>query len=928
MKKILFVTCLIFLSYFQTSYASDETVQNQQITLKKLTSFTQGNISSIEKLFTFGDRVLAVARSSDRTHLLTFKLNESNEIQLVTQSSFENIGDIFDFSPDGEWMAYENLEEHGAQKRDLNFLHWNSSSLQWQYSFSVPNVLRKGLYTDFDQSQVLFSDKGNFITVLHEVFSQESEVAIYRFDVDTKSLTHTQTIFASDNEFLDEVLFVYLDEQDSALIFKNEYNIVVFPVDLLDFQLGIPFSSDDSEFAFYNEYDAKNNRILSGSTGLPFLYRRIDFENRQVLTLSEVSLYYKVEVKLKDNLISYSSRGHHFPINSSVSQIVNGEQVVIKTFSPAANHFAITDSAVWVQEQGSLSVFNINRSQDVWSLDLIDILVDGEQTLPYFNGDELFDEENDLAYRVSNVGLSVYNIANDSLTFSSWQELGFSLEDYDLKLEVINNNIVIFVNGSNFILLPSFDDQGNIVIDKVLLSSEVHYSRCDLGRVSSNSPLFSAYCYAEVGGYNRVIFKMQESSKVNSLIINMDIFLHDDITSYRVEDIFNHSVVFSLTTREGTYTDEMVHLSVENNGIQVQAAEKIDTWEFESDKRFIVDDKLLQLQVTNNSIIVYQLHNSGRVQKLSEYMLDNDTQLKQWREGLAYIDKYHLVIPGFEQIDNNASSQAKLFRLDPETFVLSETDLTEDMPHSYFASFIQTLSSVSKNKLLFLNDSGLEVFKIGHSPSINNLPEQIVLNEGADDVPLVNWIVDEDEGDTLTYSSTNNPTGITLTDDGYIKFDTLEKSSGIFEVKVEDSFKLTLEFSVNYFFNFKPVLQAIPSIHVQAGEAINSRLEQFASDAENQQLSFHSDNLVTGLKLSSDGQLTGKIQSDGNYTFELVVTDSLGNSTSQNVGIVVQNRSSGGVTFYFIFLIFVLLYRALETATLNKKCKLVMRIDA
>lgn len=915
----------LFLSIINTAYAAqqDEAISAKKIALKHVEKVEGGDISKIQQMFTSGDRIVGVSLEGKTTHLLTFQLDDNDQIQLLDKSTFENIGDIYDVSADAQWIVYSSANDDELASNSLHFLHWSEAGNNWQFSFSSP-IMENTSKFDFSfhrEWPVSFSEQDNFITIKSSLSENNpAEFKIYRFNSDLKSLTLVKTISETDYNDLSYMTAVYIDEPNSALIVVNTFgenptvpDVVIFHFDLATYELSSPFSSNvnEGEFNQYSAYDAKNRRIFYGESIA--VYQEIDFAQRQFVTLSEDYLGYSRQIKLRDDLLIYPYTGHNSVASSFVKRLVHGRSVILKRFDYPAQ-FALTENHVWVQEGDTLQVYFVDRSQESWSLELVDTVVDGELTSPYFDSNELYDEEKHLIYRTRKSGVSTYNILDKSFSFKSWQELGMPLERYSSELAVIDHRAVILLEDTELLLLPAVNEQGQLAVSSVPLFPQTENLGCESFRVSPNSPFLAASCY-DGSDWFQFVFKMQDDLTFIHLKVELDIFPYDPLVSAWIKDIWSNNIVFSL--RSGinglTYPDQLVSLSNDNDSIQVQAVTEVDDWNFGGKYRFVKDNDLFEVLLTSDSLTLHQIHSNGETPLLSEYSLSE--RQSSYYFNVAYLEDNHLLVAGLLVERQNTS---KLIKIDPQTYALTEVVMANAAGNSISgsASFIPSVSGAAKARVFVSSTNQLDIYQIGHSPDITNFPEQLVLNEGADDITLTTWVSDVDENDSLSYSSSNLPSELTLTDDGFIKIAVPEIRSGMFNISVEDSFNLELDIPVNYLFNYKPVFQMIPSIEVDVGETITSQLSNFASDVEQQTLSFSSENITAGLILTSDGNLSGVVRNSGAFSFEVVATDPLGNSAATTVNITVKQKPSGGSVDYFLVLIMMLVVRNLYVKAL------------
>jgi predicted heme/steroid binding protein len=100
---------------------------------------------------------------------------------------------------------------------------------------------------------------------------------------------------------------------------------------------------------------------------------------------------------------------------------------------------------------------------------------------------------------------------------------------------------------------------------------------------------------------------------------------------------------------------------------------------------------------------------------------------------------------------------------------------------------------------------------------------------------------------------------------------------------------LTVQITVNA--NVTPTLAAISSVSILAGESAGAQADASDTDDDNSALAYSLDNAPEGMQVSESGSITWATQSgihSGEYTTDVVVTDSLGASASQQFKVVVD----------------------------------------
>ena len=100
---------------------------------------------------------------------------------------------------------------------------------------------------------------------------------------------------------------------------------------------------------------------------------------------------------------------------------------------------------------------------------------------------------------------------------------------------------------------------------------------------------------------------------------------------------------------------------------------------------------------------------------------------------------------------------------------------------------------------------------------------------------------------------------------------------------------LTVQITVNA--NVVPTLAVISSVSILAGESAGAQADASDSDDDNSALVYSLDNAPEGMQVSESGSITWVTQSgthSGEYTADVIVTDSLGANASQQFKVVVD----------------------------------------
>ena len=187
------------------------------------------------------------------------------------------------------------------------------------------------------------------------------------------------------------------------------------------------------------------------------------------------------------------------------------------------------------------------------------------------------------------------------------------------------------------------------------------------------------------------------------------------------------------------------------------------------------------------------------------------------------------------------------------------------------------------------------------TPTVTEIPNQSVDNGAAFSADFSTYFEDTD-GDTLTFTATGLPTGVTLNTNGTLSFTaalvaretaethsvTITASDGVTGGTASDTFDLT----INSVYTEPEVVKS-DAISIFDGHEVTADtpldLSDYFTDDDGDTLEFSATSLPTGFSLNDDGELTGKIDLTDpvvaqSYTFTLTADDNL-NTASTSVDL-------------------------------------------
>ncbi|MGP9803115.1 Ig-like domain-containing protein [Rheinheimera sp. NSM] len=213
------------------------------------------------------------------------------------------------------------------------------------------------------------------------------------------------------------------------------------------------------------------------------------------------------------------------------------------------------------------------------------------------------------------------------------------------------------------------------------------------------------------------------------------------------------------------------------------------------------------------------------------------------------------------------------------------------------------------NNLSIYDARQKRLIRLAHNSS-PYVPNQAALslsfNQGQPTQLAVSSLFADEEDATLTFSLSNAADSFSLTDDNLLHFNGQAASSGSMNITAEDEQGLAVAAQVNYQVNLAPVAKAtLPVFSTTAGDAIQFELAQHFTDPEGQALQFALASAQAGLTLSSTGLLTGTLNSAGELSLSVNISDSTGAVSNHTVQISVAAKpaeSSGGGSLHWLLL--------------------------
>jgi hypothetical protein len=181
---------------------------------------------------------------------------------------------------------------------------------------------------------------------------------------------------------------------------------------------------------------------------------------------------------------------------------------------------------------------------------------------------------------------------------------------------------------------------------------------------------------------------------------------------------------------------------------------------------------------------------------------------------------------------------------------------------------------------------------------INPALQEINLNQGQTYQLLLNNFFADEEQNGLTFSLQNAAQGFSLTEGDQLYFDGEIDASGSFDLLAQDQAGLTSLARFSYQANLAPVaITTVPDFSATAGDKLQIELAQHFVDPEGQAMLFSLSAAQVGLSLSTTGLLTGTIDTAGQRTIDVNISDSAGANAQYTININVQEnpkKNSGG----------------------------------
>jgi len=888
----LLLFCLVVVSSFNNAYATEKNINNNvpQKSISYTKSIDKGNIDNISYLHVAGNRVVGVANKSNHLTLLNFIMDENENISLLSSQEINHANYVYDISNDGEWLLFSKIVD---EESVIGVLRWD------EQSSSYKNVSSDSMYSApsevFNQTPINFSEDGQYFTANYQASSLDIELAVFHFDVSTGNMSLLKNYTTEDNEIFDDVLNLFWDESNSLIVVPFNGVPAIFEVNLSDYSVELKQTlSAPERVALMASYDSTNNQLFYGGEA-DYGYYSIDFEaqtNEQLLLESIPHDNGLGCVKLKSGLLARMNTPE-FANNSSIviAQFLDGQYHSIKNLN-RYSEVALMDEYIWIEERGSLSVYAIDRSLDNWSLVLKDSLVDGEQNAPSFNEQTLFDEENQLIYSVRTTGLSVHNLVNSNFSFHSWRELGLDFESFqydDIELTVLNNQLMILFNGENTVLFPYIDEQELLKATIETLYSNQDIESCHY-TTRTHSSFFTGRCSLSGGDWGYAVFNMLENNTISYSIFKEDIFSLDNVSYSEVYDFWHNQLCIEVT-RHSEREYQQVSLINENNKLSVATTKPVESCGFRTSHRLLKDGLLYQVEFVQNTINFHSLLENGTINLVSSHMLSSDHISGS---DVQLIDNDLLLFKGSAGRNEKGElvNTLKLFHIAPQTLELNETDIKDSLQQREQVNLIQSFTGTINRTVLIDHSEQLDVFQVEDLDGMVEVPTILVLNEGADTINLLQWLTMLEGSAPFEFSSNNMPSGLSLSSEGMLSFDRPTFTTGLFTISVEDSSQQPQEFSINYFFNYRPQVSLHSVIWQNPNQDIAVDLKAYVSDEEEHRLTFSSDSLADGLVISDEGVLTGNLSRAGQYENSIIVMDELGAITSFTATIRINNAPS------------------------------------
>jgi len=860
-----------------------------QISLKYTKSIKSGKIANIKQLFTADNRVVAVVNENEHLTLLNFTMDDNKNIALLSNQQVAEGQFVYDISVNGEWLLFAKKSNN---TNVIDVLHWEEESKTYQVVSSDHSLYPAPRYIWDNQSPVLFSGKNNRITAVDSNSSNESYVSIFDFDTLSGGITRIKTYTSEDNNIFDSLYSVFLDESNKLIVIPDVGSPVIFEVNFSDYSLlptqALPVTDSAN---FQASYDFENNQLIYGMDW-DYIFQSLDFEKQTSQQIFHGNIPYSSLgvgwIKLNNGLLANRRIWHWVPGQVLIGQFIDSNYNSIAGFDEYSQ-VALMNDYVWVKELDNLSVYSIDRTVDKWSIDLIDTVIDGELTNPTFYNESLFDEESQYVFSVKATGITAYDLVNNKTTLTYWKELGLEFNRYgNVELKTFNNRPVVLFNNDNFFLLPYIDEQGQLKAHIKTLISNGEGEECRDLMFSPNSAVFSVKCRPIGEEYVHKIFTMNENMMITSITLKNDIFPINNILYTQFVDFWGNHACFIIINMEDGATTSTSHsfgleFSFDEETIKIIDNKSVDSCYTYDNHRYFGDKVQYEIGLEKNILTLYDLKDDGTTNRVSEYTLPLSKYV--YDLNIQFLNDNYFLITAFEE-DNIET--LKLFFIVPQTLAISEVELAQNGKQYSGATFIQNASDQPAQSVLMKNGDFLDVYQVRYGPKVNNLPNPLVLNEGANDVLLTQWVTTTNKNDSLIFSSDNLPTAIELTTEGLLKFNALEISSNSFDVKVVNTFDLALEFSINYTLNHKPEVTIDNEFWINPNDDIAINLMDYVSDPESHQITFNEDSLTEGLTLKANGMLSGSLANSGTYTNTIIAIDELGAKTEFTVVIQIN----------------------------------------
>ncbi|UAA38395.1 putative Ig domain-containing protein [Paraneptunicella aestuarii] len=155
----------------------------------------------------------------------------------------------------------------------------------------------------------------------------------------------------------------------------------------------------------------------------------------------------------------------------------------------------------------------------------------------------------------------------------------------------------------------------------------------------------------------------------------------------------------------------------------------------------------------------------------------------------------------------------------------------------------------------------------------------------------------DNDGETLTFSSPNLPSGLTMSTSGLISGTLGSALSGNYTITAVARDPSGSTATINFTLNVTPVNKApiwvnIPAQTATEGETFRLNVSAYASDPEHGALTYSSPSLPSGLSISSSGVISGTPTASavGNHTITVVATDPKGATASKQFSLAIAAK--------------------------------------